>query len=267
MLKFEKYHGTGNDFIIVENYDGVTPSKLTQKMCERHFGIGADGLMCVESSEIADVKMGFYNADGSIAPMCGNGIRCFAKYVYDHKIVIKPQFSVETLAGIMKVDLDTDAHQNTYVTINMGAPDFKNAFGVLNLVVDDISFKLSTLVIGTLHAIIFIEKLETFDVEKYGKAIESHPLFPERINVNFVEVVNPQTIKVSTYERGVGRTLSCGTGATASVIIANQLGLTDPKVNVQVPGGQLTIDASEGCVFMTGPAVHICSGEYNYTGD
>lgn len=262
MLKFEKHHGTGNDFIIVEYYDGVNPSKLAQKMCDRHFGIGADGLMCVEPSEIAAVKMGFFNADGSIAPMCGNGIRCFAKYVYDHKIVSEPQFNVETLAGIMKVDLHTDEHQNTSVTINMGTPNFENAFGEPNIVVDDVSFQLNTLVMGTLHAVIFVESLETFDVEKYGKAIESHPLFPHRINVNFVEVVDPQTIKVSTYERGVGRTLSCGTGSAASAVVSNHNGFTHAKIKVIVPGGELIIDDTENGVFMTGPAVRICSGEY-----
>lgn len=265
MLKFEKYHGTGNDFIIIEHFDGITPSKRVQKMCDRHFGIGADGLMCVEPSEIADVKMAFYNADGSIAPMCGNGIRCFAKHVYDHKIVTKSQFNVETLAGIMKVDLQTDEHQNTSVTINMGTPDFTNAFGEVHLAIDNTAFQLNTLIMGTLHAVIFVDALDTFDIEKYGKAIESHALFPERINANFVEVVDSQTIKVSTYERGVGRTLSCGTGSAASAVVSNKMGFTHPKVDVNVPGGQLNIDVTDDGIFMTGPAVRICSGAYNDT--
>lgn len=264
MLKFEKYHGTGNDFIIFENSKGFDPSKLAQNVCDRHFGIGADGMMIVENSEVADVKMVFYNADGSIAPMCGNGIRCFAKYVYDHKIVGDQEFNVETLAGIMKVDLETDENQNTRVTINLGLPNFNNVAGEVTLEVDDVTFDLSTLTMGTLHCVVFTENLDALDIEKYGKALESHSLFPLKINVNFVEVVNLNTIKVSTFERGVGKTLSCGTGSAASVAVSNLKGFTHKKVNVHVPGGALVIESKEEGILMTGPAELICAGDYIY---
>lgn len=264
MLKFEKYHGTGNDFIIFEDTHNVDPSRLAQNVCDRHFGIGSDGMMLVEHSDIADVKMVFYNADGSIAPMCGNGIRCFAKYVYDHKIVDDKRFCVETLAGIMKVTLENDERQNTLVTINLGLPNFNNVAGEVTLKVDETTFELSTLTMGTLHSVIFTDDLEALDIEKYGKAIESHRLFPLKINVNFVEVVDSNTIKVSTFERGVGRTLSCGTGSAASAVVSNLKGFTNKKVNVRVPGGSLIIEAKDEGMIMTGPAELICKGEYNY---
>lgn len=264
MMKFEKYHGTGNDFIIFEISQGFDPSKLAQKVCNRHFGIGSDGMMLVEHSDIADVKMVFYNADGSIAPMCGNGIRCFAKYVYDHNIVDGKEFKVETLAGIMKVQLESDEQQCTQVTINLGFPNFDNVAGEVILKVDESSFELSTLTMGTLHSVIFTDDLEGLDIDRYGRAIENHSLFPLKINVNFVEVVDASNIKVSTFERGVGRTLSCGTGSAASAIVSNLKGFTHKKVNVHVPGGSLIIEAKDEGVFMTGPAELICKGEYNY---
>jgi diaminopimelate epimerase len=264
MLKFEKYHGTGNDFIIFNDTEDYDPSRLAQKVCDRHFGIGSDGMMLVEHSDIADVKMVFYNADGSIAPMCGNGIRCFAKYVYDHKMVESQEFSVETLAGIMKVDLQSDDQQNTQVTINLGLPNFDNVAGEVTLEVDGVSFELSTLTMGTLHSVIFTDDLEALDIEKYGKAIETHSLFPLKINVNFVEVVDSSNIKVSTFERGVGRTLSCGTGSAASAIVSHLKGFSHKKVNVHVPGGTLIIESKSDGMFMTGPAELICKGEYIY---
>ncbi len=264
MLKFEKYHGTGNDFIIFEDSQGFDPSKLAQNVCNRHFGIGSDGMMLIEHSDIADVKMIFYNTDGSIAPMCGNGIRCFAKYVYDHKIVDRQEFNVETLAGIMNVNLENDEQQNTQVTINLGFPNFDNVAGEVTIEVDDESFNLSTLTMGTLHSVIFTNDLEALDIDKYGKAIESHSLFPLKINVNFVEVVDLNNIKVSTFERGVGRTLSCGTGSAASAIVSNLKGFTSKKINVHVPGGTLIIESKSDGMFMTGPAELICKGEYIY---
>ncbi|MBE0451174.1 MAG: diaminopimelate epimerase [Clostridia bacterium] len=263
-MKFEKYHGTGNDFIIFKDALGFDPSRLAQNVCNRHFGVGADGMMLVNHSDIADVKMVFYNADGSIAPMCGNGIRCFAKYVYDHKIVEVQEFSVETLAGIMKVNLYSDEKQNTQVTINLGFPNFDNVVGEVILEVDETSFDLSTLTLGTLHSVIFTNDLEALDIDKYGKAIECHSLFPLKINVNFVEVVDFENIKVSTFERGVGRTLSCGTGSAASAVVSNLKGFTGKKVNVHVPGGTLIIEAKDKGMFMTGPAELICKGEYIY---
>lgn len=264
MLKFEKYHGTGNDFIIIEDAQGFDLSKLAKKVCDRHFGIGADGMMIAQNSDLADAKMVFYNADGSIAPMCGNGIRCFAKYVYDHNIVLKKDFIVETLAGQMKVTLESDEHQTTRVTINLGLPSFENAFGEMTLKVDETSFDLTTLNMGTLHSVILTDDLESLDIEKFGKAIESHRVFPQKINVNFVEILDKDTLKVSTFERGVGRTLSCGTGSAASVVVSNLKGLANSKAIVHVPGGNLIIEVKSKGIYMTGPAELICKGEYNY---
>ncbi len=266
MIYYEKYHGTGNDFIIFshEALKGISAVDLALKVCDRHFGIGADGMMIVDDSDCADIKMIFYNADGSLAPMCGNGIRCFAKYAYDHNCVNQTIFDVETLAGIMKVTLTNDDDLTTLVTINMGIPDFKSAYGEKQLIVHERPFELSTLTMGTLHAVILVESIDDIDISLYGKAIESHPLFPQKINVNFLEIVDDTHIKVSTYERGAGKTLSCGTGSAACAIISSMKGLTQPHVQVSVPGGLLYIDVKDDGILMTGPAELISTGQYYY---
>jgi len=270
MIQFEKYHGTGNDFIIInhddlKNFKTINPSDLARKVCDRHFGIGADGMMIAKESIIADVKMEFYNADGSLAPMCGNGIRCFAKYVFDHKRITDNIFNVETLAGIMKVIVTNKGIQPTQVTINLGAPNFESAFGDKAIDAHDKTFNLSTLTMGTLHAVIHVDDLDAIDVSFYGKALESHNQFPQKINVNFVEIIDRTHIKVSTFERGAGKTLSCGTGSAAAVVVSALKGLTENCVQVTVPGGLLYIDVKSDSVLMTGPAVLICSGTYTYT--
>lgn len=278
MLYFEKYHGTGNDFIIFNGVENKYNNKmeLAQKVCHRNFGIGADGMMIVEKSEVAHVKMDFYNADGSLAPMCGNGIRCFAKYVFDNKMVDSTDFKVETLAGIMKVKLTHLENKANSVSINMGKPyfnlepqdvildvDIKEYINQI-LTVENQNFNMSILTMGTLHAVIIVEDLEQIDIGHYGKLIESHSMFPKRINVNFTEILDEENIKVKTYERGVGKTLSCGTGSAAAAIITSLLGHTTKNVNVQVPGGTLTIEQKQKGTYMTGPAQLICRGEYNH---
>jgi diaminopimelate epimerase len=269
MMHFEKYHGTGNDFIIfgheaLKSLKTINPTELARKVCDRHFGIGADGMMIAKPSTQADIKMEFYNADGSLAPMCGNGIRCFAKYVYDHKLVEGTTFNVETLAGIMKVTLTNKGDHETLVTIDMGNPNFESAFGEKTIEVHGQTFHLNTLTMGTLHAVIQVESIDDIDISLYGKALESHSLFPQKINVNFLEVIDREHIKVSTFERGVGMTLSCGTGSAASVVVSALKGLTENRVQVKVPGGILCIDIKDEGVLMTGPATLICSGSYNY---
>jgi len=247
MIQFEKYHGTGNDFIIFEHealkgLKTISPTELARKVCDRHFGVGADGMMIVKPSVQADIKMEFYNADGSLAPMCGNGIRCFAKYVYDHKLVSNQTFDVETLAGIMKVTLTNKGDHATLVTIDMGKPDFDSTFGEKSIDVHGQALQLNTLTMGTLHAVIQVAAIDDIDLSLYGKAIESHSLFPHKINANFLEVVDREHIKVSTFERGVGQTLSCGTGSAASAVISAMKGLTEKRVQVKVPGGILCIE-------------------------
>ena len=262
MLQFEKYHGTGNDFIIFDFRTSpiADASSLAMQVCQRHMGIGADGMMLVRSSDIADVKMDFYNADGSRAPMCGNGIRCFSKYVYDHGIVEGQRFSIETLAGTMHVELHEDEAHTTQVTVNMGLPKRDQD---LKINIERKIFDLNTLVMGTDHCVIFTEAMSIEDIEKYGKSIESHAHFPEKINVNFVEVIDDQHITVNTFERGVGRTLSCGTGSAASAVLSHFKGYTQSQVHVQVPGGNLFIHIREDGVHMTGPAALICKGDYH----
>jgi diaminopimelate epimerase len=276
MMYFEKYHGTGNDFIILNATDTVyeNPSEIARAMCDRHFGVGADGLMFVLKSTICDVKMDFYNADGTVAPMCGNGIRCFTKYVYDQAIVNKPVFTVETLAGIMKVAV-TRFEQGgiSQVRVNMGKPIFNiQQMDVISqderimdhvIQIDDQVLPFSVVTMGTLHCVIFVKNLDQFDVEHYGQLIESHPMFPKKINVNFTEIIDQHHIKVRTYERGVGLTLSCGTGSAASAVVANRLKGLGPIIHVHVLGGTLMIEEELDGVYLNGPANLICNGYFN----
>ncbi len=279
MLYFQKYHGTGNDFIILNGLENTYTNlaKLAQKICHRNFGVGADGMMVVEKSLVADIKMVFYNSDGTTAPMCGNGIRCFAKYIYDNKIISQPIFNVETLAGIMKVILTIDKEKVKSVSINMGTPSYDlrkmdvkiNAPEYIDgeLIVENTIFKITILTLGTLHGVIFVDDIENINIDYYGKLIERHKLFPKRINVNFTQIINKNNIKVVTYERGAGRTLSCGTGASAVAVVSSKLKGTSENVKVHVPGGILTITQKDGNVLMDGPAEFICSGHFNFGGD
>ncbi|ERJ12476.1 diaminopimelate epimerase [Haloplasma contractile] len=276
-MYFEKFHGTGNDFIIIENLNNeldliCNQSDLTKQICNRHFGIGADGMMIVCGSEIADIKMMFYNQDGSIAPMCGNGIRCFAKYVYDKKIVNNTIFTVETLAGTMKVELIESQETISFIRINLGYPEFNTVQFPIDtdkekvidekIAVGNRELKISTLNMGTIHTVLYTENLNNVDIDKIGKTIEEHELFPEKTNVNIYEINDHENITLETYERGVGRTLACGTGCAATAVISNLLNNTSKSVNVHVRGGILKIEISNDGVFMTGPTERICKGEY-----
>lgn len=275
MLYFEKYHGTGNDFIIVSGEDLVEhPELLAKQICDRHFGVGADGLMIVQKSTQADVKMDFYNADGTTAPMCGNGIRCFTKYVYDHVYVNKPEFIVETKAGNIPVTVTKmDAQGISQIRVNLGKPQMDlNQWGVTNgmkqniqlpIAVNDKVFLTSIITVGTLHAVIYVPNLASFDIAMYGEKIANHPLFDEGINVNFVEMIDEQNIKVRTYERGVGPTLSCGTGSAASAYIGCLLKGLANTIQVHLLGGKLLIEIEKE-IFLTGPASLICKGYYHF---
>lgn len=274
MIYFEKYHGTGNDFIILDgmNQDYENVTELVQRICDRHYGIGADGLMIVRPSKICDVKMVFYNQDGTIAPMCGNGIRCFARYVVEHGIVNNEVFTVETLAGVMKVEITKRQQGVFYIKINMGQPNFNLSEMAVDLQgtewinrevrLGDDTYTLSIITMGTLHAVLFVDSIDDIDVNRVGKLIEGHSLFPERINVNFTEVINEKEINVVTYERGAGLTESCGTGSSAAAVISSLVKGTNNKVDVHIPGGTLTIEQVGYDVYMTGPAVFIGKGYY-----
>ncbi|HSQ88483.1 diaminopimelate epimerase [Romboutsia sp.] len=275
MIQFQKFQGTGNDFIVfkVSDLNTINYSELAKRVCHRHFGIGADGMIVVEKSDVADVKMCFYNADGSIATMCGNGIRCFSKFVYENNIVNNTKFNVETLAGIMKVEVIVEDNKVNFVKVNLGKPLFsskeipKDIEGEYyinkEITVDNEKLKISSLVIGTIHTVLFVEDFNGMDFERIGKVIENNEIFPIKTNVNFCKVIDKENIEVLTWEKGVGITLACGTGAAASAIISSIIYNCGKKINVKVKGGKLLIEEKEGEIFMIGPTELICKGEYN----
>jgi len=276
LLKFEKLHGLGNDFIIFNGIDTKLPdySKLALNVCDRHFGIGADGMIVVEKSDTCDIKMIFYNADGTEAPMCGNGLRCFSKFVYDNNILSKTSFTVETLGGIMKPELIVKDGFVNSVKVNLGTPIFATKQFSINtneptfvnkeIELENNIYKISTLFVGTIHTVVKIDNLDNFNIKEIGPQIESLPLFPEKTNVNFLEIIDENNIKVITWERGVGQTLACGTGSAATAVISSMLYGTSKKINVHLLGGILKINQENNNIFMTGPAQIICKGEYNW---
>ncbi|MGL4913365.1 MAG: diaminopimelate epimerase [Romboutsia sp.] len=273
-MKFWKLHGIGNDFIAIDGRfdekDALSYYEIAKTVCHRRFGIGADGLLVVKKSDKADVEMIYYNSDGSRAAMCGNGLRCFVKYVYDNNIVRKKIFSVDTLAGIKKININTDENGNIQtIKVNMGKGSFKvNDIPVISqmeifinedVTILDKDFKLSSMLMGVPHTVILVDKLDIDEVHKYGKEIEKNKMFPEGTNVNFVQIDDFENISVHTWERGCGYTLGCGTGMTACAIICNYLNKVGKSVNVTSQGGTIKIDI-EDFVYMTGEAVKICEG-------
>jgi diaminopimelate epimerase len=270
-VEFTKIHGTGNDFVLINDLNNSFVGKekdLSEKICHRRFGVGADGVIFVRNSSIADTQMVIYNSDGSYAEMCGNGIRCFAKYVYDNKIVLKDEITIETGDGIKIAYLDIENKKVNSVKIDMGTYTFepskipvKGNDEIIDLELKENGkvYKVTTLLLGVPHTIIFGE-LDSIDVNE-GKAVEFNDLYPVRTNVNFCEVVDRSFVKVKTWERGAGPTMACGTGSCAAVVVANMFGKTDNIVKVSVPGGEMTIELTEDKrVFMTGPAITVFEG-------
>ena len=279
MLKFEKYQGAGNDFVIFSEKDLIEKgipdySELAKEVCDRHYGIGADGMIILKY--VATMPfMFFFNADGSQAPMCGNGIRCFAHYLKNNGIQEEDTFTVKTLPGDMIIETKQGEDINDFVAkVNMGKPIFeikelintdKDRFLKEKITIDGKEIEISYIFMGTDHSVIFVNDFEDFDIDKIGSKIENFTeLFPKRVNVNFVKVVNRKYIEVITWERGAGRTLDCGTGATASAVLAREFGFTDEKVNVKVLVGILVIEyTGEGNdAFMTGPSEKVAEGQY-----
>jgi len=265
-MHFWKMHGLGNDYIVIDNRDeGISSSyaeDLAKRLCKRRFSVGADGLLLVSNSKIADAKMRIFNADGSEAEMCGNGIRCFAKYCYENHIVVKPEFMVETLSGLKHVWLTLNNKEVTDVRVDMGMPNWERKSLPMigqgtcineKLEVDNEIFKVTCLSIGNPHCIIFVENVHDFPVEHVGSKIENHPAFPNRTNVSFTQIVNQNELKVRVWERGCGETLSCGTGICAAVAAANKLGKVRNKVTVHVLGGDLRVEVA-GSLFLSGAA-------------
>lgn len=272
-MLFWKMQGAGNDFILFNNLDGryVDYSQLAKKLCDRHFGIGADGMMACEKSTSCDIKMVYYNQDGSKADMCGNGIRCFSKFIYENKIVDKTSFLVEAAARNYDISLITQNDEVKLVKVEMGLPTLEpklipaltdyTEFINEEIVIEDRKFLASAVLIGVPHLVIFEDDISLKELDYYGSRLEQNTkLFPKKINVNFVKIIDKSTIGVKTYERGCGYTLACGTGMTSSAYIANKLGLVNDKVKVSSPGGEVEIEILKEKLYMTGPAQKICDG-------
>jgi diaminopimelate epimerase len=272
-MQFWKMHGLGNDFIIIDNRSGevndAEAADLAKRICERRWSVGADGLLLLSNSALADVKMRIFNADGSEAEMCGNGIRCLAKFCYDNGIARKNEIGVETLAGMKKVWLSVENDIVKAVKVDMGVPLWiRNQIPMLgegicinnDLQVDEENYKVTCLSMGNPHCVIFVENVDECPVEYLGALIESNVAFPKRTNVEFVQVLGKDELKVRVWERGCGETLACGTGACAAAVAANRLGEVGDKVKVHLAGGDLQIDVKEH-VFMTGPAEKVFEGK------
>ena len=277
-MKFTKMHGAGNDYVYINGFEQQVedPVILAQRVSNRNFGIGSDGLILILPSTQADVKMRMFNADGSEAEMCGNGIRCVAKYAYDHGLVKKQQLEVETASGVLPLQLFVgEAGLVERVQVNMGAPRLNRAalpmIGpadeqavAVKLPLDDGELEVTCVSMGNPHCVIFVDDVENCDFEQIGPMIEKHDWFPNRINVEFVQVVSSSEVVQRTWERGAGETLACGTGASAVTVAGVLTGRTERKIVNHLRGGDLQLEWLEGGpVMMTGPAVEVFSGDFN----
>ena len=277
MIKFTKMQGLGNDYVYMDaiNQHIENESSLAKFVSNRHFGIGSDGLILICKSDVADFKMKMFNSDGSEAEMCGNGIRCVGKFIYDKKFTDKTTLSIETLAGIKILELNTKDGKVQTVKVDMGEPILEakkipvvsNETPVRNLLLkaEDKEFRFTCVSMGNPHAITVVEKVDEFDVEKYGKVLEIDKAFPKKSNIEFIEIIDENNIKMRVWERGTGETLACGTGACASAVACNLNGLTKRNVNVELLGGKLEIEWNKenNHIYMTGPAVTVFEGELN----
>lgn len=274
-MKFTKMHGCGNDYVYVNCLEEVIEDRsLTAvKVSDRHFGIGSDGLICIDPSDVADFKMDMYNADGSQGKMCGNGIRCVGKYVYDYGLTDKTCITVETLAGIKELELSVVNHKVESVRVCMGKPDFtssnipvvsdKETAVEVNVSIQGRDYTLTCVSMGNPHAVIFVEDVESIDLPQIGPLFENHSIFPERINTEFVQVLENGDLRMRVWERGSGETLACGTGTCAALAAAVVCGKTSRSANVYVKGGVLSIEwsAKDDMIYMTGPAEIVFEGQ------
>lgn len=263
-MKFTKMQGIGNDYVYVNCFEETVehPESVARLVSDRHFGIGSDGLILICPSQVADCRMRMFNEDGSEGAMCGNGIRCVGKYVYDHGIVDRTRISVETPGGIKYLDMQVEHGKVTAVQVDMGAPELTSLLPE-PIVVDGQELTFTGISVGNPHAVYFRDEIDSLDLEKIGPAFEHHKRFPDRVNSEFVQVIDRNHIRMRVWERGSGETWACGTGATASAVAAMMLGLTEDQVEVGLTGGTLAIhwDRESGHVFMTGPAVEVFHGE------
>lgn len=277
-MKFTKMHGAGNDYVYIDGFEEQIdePVILAQRVSNRNFGIGSDGLILILPSEQADVKMRMFNADGSEAEMCGNGIRCVAKYVYDHGLVKKLHIKIETGNGILPLQLFTGKSGLVErVAVNMGVPKLTRAelpmtgsgrdqAVAISLPLEQDEIEVTCVSMGNPHCVVFVDDVENCELELVGPLIEKHPWFPNRINVEFVQIVSRTEVIQRTWERGAGETLACGTGASAVAVAGVLTGRTERKIVNHLRGGDLQLEwLEDGPVMMTGPAVEVFSGEFN----
>lgn len=273
-MEFTKMEGCGNDYVYVNGFTTrlENPNKVSEIVSDRHFGVGSDGLIVINPSEVADFKMSMYNADGSEGKMCGNGIRCVAKYVYDNKMTDKKTITVETLSGIKTLVLNVENETVKTVRVDMGRPvilakevpvisDRKEVIDE-SLLVDGKEYRITCVSMGNPHAVTFVDDTDNLEIEKIGPQFENNEIFPDRINTEFIQLIDRNTIKMRVWERGSGETLACGTGACASVVACVLNGLTENKVTVKLTGGDLLIEYNrdEDTVYMTGPAKIVFTG-------
>ena len=275
-MKFTKMHGCGNDYVYVDctKEPLADPEAVARFVSDRHFGIGSDGLILINSSEVADFEMAMYNADGSRGEMCGNGIRCVAKFVYDKGLTDKTKITVETLAGIKTLDLNVEKGQVKTVRVNMGSPTLKCTEipvvfpqdEMINepMEVEGKIYPVTCVSMGNPHCVTFMdEDVRKLDLEKIGPSFENHETFPKRVNTEFANILDRKHIRMRVWERGSGETLACGTGACATAVAAVLNGLTEDTVDLELLGGHLAInyDRIQNLVFMTGPATIVFDGE------
>ena len=283
-MKFTKMHGCGNDYVYVDCTKEVIPniSETAIQVSDRHFGIGSDGLILIKASDVADFEMDMYNADGSRGKMCGNGIRCVAKYVYDHGLTDKTTITVNTLSGIKTLKLTVEDGKVSKVRVDMGEPelipaqvpvkasvlgladDRREAIVAEPLEIKGRSYDITCVSMGNPHCITFIEEdVRDFPLEEVGPVFEKHELFPERVNTEFINVIDKDHLRMRVWERGSGETLACGTGACAVAVASYLNGFTGRSVDIELLGGHLEIvyDEKTNHVFMTGPATEVFSGD------
>lgn len=283
-MKFTKMHGCGNDYVYVDCTKEVIPniSETAIRVSDRHFGIGSDGLILIKASDVADFEMDMYNADGSRGKMCGNGIRCVAKYVYDHGLTDKTTITVNTLSGIKTLKLTVEDGKVSKVRVDMGEPEFipaqvpvkasvlgladdrREAIVAEPLEIKGRSYDITCVSMGNPHCITFIgEDVRDFPLEEVGPVFEKHELFPEWVNTEFINVIDKDHLRMRVWERGSGETLACGTGACAVAVASYLNGFTGRSVDIELLGGHLEVvyDEKTNHVFMTGPATEVFSGE------
>lgn len=274
-MKFTKMHGCGNDYVYVNGFEEKIedPASVAIKVSDRHFGIGSDGLIMICPSKVADFRMAMYNADGSEGKMCGNGVRCIAKYVYDKGLTDKTQISIETLGGIKYLDLQVENGAVKTVKVDMGEPVLKAEevpvqFAKEQMIGEEVSvdgktYNMTCVSMGNPHAVVWVEDTKGLDLEKIGPNFEHHPMFPERVNTEFVQILSRTEINMRVWERGSGETLACGTGACATAVACILNDKTEDEVLVHLVGGDLkiTYDRDTNHVFMTGPATIVFEGE------